>query len=501
MPPDTRERENIPASFPSDPEQPTPQSMPPVVLVMPAPSPEVVARESEQAAVEAGMPELSARVVVREAEQALVEAGIPALSAEVVARESERAAVEIVIPDDLLIQLLELSDRFVCAIEMATFLAMMRIGGAQLFLSFKHELDAGMLDSLQKLAQTCRDELEFVSLLYALGSPSEKHAHLQAPAWATSFLACCLQVYNVEHERERLLAVVTKNKREQRMLDFNLLDRVRIVLLSHLSAENGTDEAALLAAVSVKPEWQQWSQQTPHTPIELAKIISLHTRTRTGSLVENIMSWHFPMEPDQPPATNYSWMETMSRYQKAVVPELLGYGGSEQARIDGREVDVKALALLHAGDLITVEVTGVQEYGVFVKAESGIEGLIRKSKIWGSPENVSDYFNKGDIITASILDIDMRRSRLELSTQPPAYDPLLKYSPGDTPMGKITRFLYYGMIVEIELGVKGLIHNNDMRQPISKMQDRYRVGSEIEVLVISVEMEKRHLSLADADQL
>jgi small subunit ribosomal protein S1 len=113
------------------------------------------------------------------------------------------------------------------------------------------------------------------------------------------------------------------------------------------------------------------------------------------------------------------------------------------------------------GDVVEGEVTGVVDFGVFVKMEEGFEGLIHISEMdWSLVENPRDLYKVGDRIKAKIIEI--KDDKVSLSIKALKRNPWLdaegKYKRGDVVKGVVIKYNKHGALVSIEEGVAGLVH-------------------------------------------
>ncbi|MEA1929684.1 MAG: S1 RNA-binding domain-containing protein [Patescibacteria group bacterium] len=113
------------------------------------------------------------------------------------------------------------------------------------------------------------------------------------------------------------------------------------------------------------------------------------------------------------------------------------------------------------GDVVEGEVTGVVDFGVFVKIEEGFEGLVHISEVdWSLVENLREMFHPGDKIKAKIIEV--KDDKVSLSVKALKRNPWLdaegKYKKGDTVKGVVIRHNKHGALVSIEEGVAGLVH-------------------------------------------
>jgi small subunit ribosomal protein S1 len=121
----------------------------------------------------------------------------------------------------------------------------------------------------------------------------------------------------------------------------------------------------------------------------------------------------------------------------------------------------KAVAKYSVGDVIEGSITGVVDFGIFVKIEEGLEGLVHISEIdWGLVEHPRDFFTVGQTIKAKIIEI--KDDKISLSVKSLKENPWSrakdKYKKDETVNGVVIKFNKYGALVSVEEGVAGLIH-------------------------------------------
>ena len=116
------------------------------------------------------------------------------------------------------------------------------------------------------------------------------------------------------------------------------------------------------------------------------------------------------------------------------------------------------------GDEVEGVVTGVVEFGIFVKLEDGVEGLVHKSEIdWGLVEDTKQHAKVGDRVRAKIIEIKDGKISLSLKAlkENPWKEAAQKYKKGDIVDGVVIKFNKHGALVSIEEGVAGLVHVSD----------------------------------------
>ncbi|MDD3940367.1 MAG: S1 RNA-binding domain-containing protein [Candidatus Pacebacteria bacterium] len=173
-----------------------------------------------------------------------------------------------------------------------------------------------------------------------------------------------------------------------------------------------------------------------------------------------------------------------------------------KAREEGLK-DIKTLTKIVAkynlGDQLEGVVTGVVDFGIFVKIDNEIEGLIHKSEIdWGLVENTKDYAKIGDTVKVEVIEI--KDNKISLSMKKLKENPWnaasKKYKKGDTVNGVVIRFNKHGALASIEEGVAGLVHISDFENE-EKMKEELSLGKiyNFEITLFDGKEEKMTLKL------
>jgi len=160
-------------------------------------------------------------------------------------------------------------------------------------------------------------------------------------------------------------------------------------------------------------------------------------------------------------------------------------------------------ASIKEGDKVKGKVAVLADYGAFIEVASGVEGLIHVSEMsWGSHlRSAQDFFNVGDSVDAVILSIDREERKMSLGvkqlTPDPWTDITAKYTQGSVHKGKVRNFTNFGVFLELEEGIDGLVHISDLSwtKKIKHPSEFTSVGSELEVQVLDIDVENRRLSL------
>lgn len=160
------------------------------------------------------------------------------------------------------------------------------------------------------------------------------------------------------------------------------------------------------------------------------------------------------------------------------------------------------------GSVVTGEVTKVTDFGVFVKLEEGVEGLVHVSEIsWDHVDHPSDMLSEGDEVQAEVLEVNKDNRRISLSMKQVQRDPWHEfqeqYSVGATVTGEITELKDFGAFIQITNDIEGLIHVSEITEKqISTPEDALTTGEEVEAKIIGINDEKQQvrLSIRDLEQ-
>jgi len=156
---------------------------------------------------------------------------------------------------------------------------------------------------------------------------------------------------------------------------------------------------------------------------------------------------------------------------------------------------------LDEGDTITVTVSNIENYGVFVDLGNDIEGFLHISEItWNkNVKNPNDYLEVGQEIDVEVIEINSKTHKLRVSLKrllPKPFDEFMKnYNEGDVVTGTVTSLTDFGAFVRID-GVEGLLHNQDISwDKNTKAKDVLKSGEEVEVKIAKINSEDQKISL------
>ena len=156
------------------------------------------------------------------------------------------------------------------------------------------------------------------------------------------------------------------------------------------------------------------------------------------------------------------------------------------------------------GTIIDGTIRNLANYGVFVEIEPGIDGLLHVSDIsWTEKiSHPNEKFKKGDPVKCVVLDIDREKQRVGLGLKQLSEDPWLHaipdaYKPGMVVHGTATKITNFGVFVELEEGLEGLLHISELADhKVESPQDVVKAGDKVDVKILRVDIEERKIGLS-----
>ena len=156
------------------------------------------------------------------------------------------------------------------------------------------------------------------------------------------------------------------------------------------------------------------------------------------------------------------------------------------------------------GSVVSGKVRNIANYGAFVEIEEGIDGLLHVSDLsWtkkiGHP---SEVLKKGEDVQAVVLSVDQEKQRIALGLKQMQEDPWVSviptnYRPGMVVRGHVTKIANFGVFVELEPGLEGLLHISEISdQKVEKPEDMLKVNQEVEVKILRVDGDERKIGLS-----
>ncbi|GIW39614.1 MAG: 30S ribosomal protein S1 [Candidatus Binatia bacterium] len=155
------------------------------------------------------------------------------------------------------------------------------------------------------------------------------------------------------------------------------------------------------------------------------------------------------------------------------------------------------------GSRVTGVVKNVTDFGIFVGLEEGIDGLVHVSDMHWTKKirHPSELYKKGDVVEAVVLEIDPENERVSLGIKQLKPDPWKvaaeRYPVGSRVKGKVTSVADFGVFVELDEGIEGLIHVSQLStERIEKPHDHFRPGQEVEAEVTNIDPSEHKISLS-----
>lgn len=202
--------------------------------------------------------------------------------------------------------------------------------------------------------------------------------------------------------------------------------------------------------------------------------------------------------PEEYMATKYTF--TVAKLNKARRNLILSRREVVQRERD--QVRDKLWAELEKGQTREGTVKGITDFGAFIDL-GGVDGLLHITDMsWTRINHPSEIVSIGDRIKILILDYDRAGSKVSLGlkqiTSNPWDDIYEKYPTGTKTKGRVVNVMPYGVFVEIEKGIEGLLHSSEItwQKKLVNPQEMFKVGDEIEVQIINVDKDSKRISLS-----
>jgi len=155
------------------------------------------------------------------------------------------------------------------------------------------------------------------------------------------------------------------------------------------------------------------------------------------------------------------------------------------------------------GTIIEGQVKNITDFGIFVGVDEGIDGLVHISDLsWTKRiKHPSEVYKKGDLVKAVVLNIDRDNERFSLGLKQLSSDPWetvpVRYPRGTIVHGKVTSVTDFGIFIELEEGIEGLIHVSELsKEKIDSPKDFAQVGADLEAAVLQVDTVERKIALS-----
>ena len=173
-----------------------------------------------------------------------------------------------------------------------------------------------------------------------------------------------------------------------------------------------------------------------------------------------------------------------------------------------KQIDVNPWDLVEQkyppGTIIDGMVRNLANYGAFIQIEPGIDGLLHVSDMSWTEKiaHPNEKFKKGDMVKCVVLDIDREKQRVGLGVKQLTEDPWLHaipdaYQPGMVVHGAVTKITNFGVFVELEPGLEGLLHISELSdQKVENPQDVVKPGDQLDVKILRVDTGERKIGLS-----
>lgn len=150
---------------------------------------------------------------------------------------------------------------------------------------------------------------------------------------------------------------------------------------------------------------------------------------------------------------------------------------------------------IQVGSILRGRIVNIEDYGVFLEIQSGIEGLLRVTEVtWANQGiNMHEYFEIDQIIQVKIIHIDYEIPEISLSIKQLSKDPWTdieqRYPIGSRHIGQVKKLTSYGIFVELSYGVGGMICNSGLSEII-------KIGQDLKVVILEIDQRNRKLYLS-----
>ncbi len=175
---------------------------------------------------------------------------------------------------------------------------------------------------------------------------------------------------------------------------------------------------------------------------------------------------------------------------------------SEKDGGSSKESKDVVLGTYTVGDEVEGTVTGVVEFGIFIKLPDGVEGLVHKSEIdWGLVEDTKAHARVGEKVKAKIIEVKDNKISLSLKAlkENPWKEAAKKYKKGDEVAGVVIKFNKHGALVSIEEGVAGLVHVSDFGDE-AKLRTELTLGKSYKFSITLFDANEERMTLTYGDK-
>jgi small subunit ribosomal protein S1 len=274
-----------------------------------------------------------------------------------------------------------------------------------------------------------------------------------------------------------------------------------------LSIDKEKEKIALGLKQKEASPWENIEQRYPVGSVHEAEVVNIMSYGAFCKLQEGVEGLVHISEMSWTKRINHpSEVVTQGQHVKAKVLEI--NKDKQEISLGMKQVEEnpweRVAEKYPPGSVVEGKVRNIANYGAFVEIEEGIDGLLHVSDLsWtkkiGHP---SEVLKKSESIRAVVLSVDQEKQRIALGLKQMQEDPWTtvipaNYQPGMVVKGHVTKIANFGVFVELEPGLEGLLHISEISdQKVEKPEDMLKVGQELEVKILRVDSEERKIGLS-----
>src|ERR1700677_902305 len=274
-----------------------------------------------------------------------------------------------------------------------------------------------------------------------------------------------------------------------------------------LSIDKDKEKIALGLKQREASPWENIEQKYPVGSVHEAEVVNIMSYGAFCKLQEGVEGLVHISEMSWTKRINHP-SEVVTQGQKVKVKVLEINKDKQEISLGMKQVEEnpweRVAEKYPPGSVVEGKVRNIANYGAFVEIEEGIDGLLHVSDLsWtkkiGHP---SEVLKKGESIKAVVLAVDQEKQRIALGLKQMQEDPWTtvipaNYRPGMVVKGHVTKIANFGVFVELEPGLEGLLHISEISdQKVEKPEDMLKVGQELEVKILRVDSEERKIGLS-----
>ena len=274
-----------------------------------------------------------------------------------------------------------------------------------------------------------------------------------------------------------------------------------------LSIDKDKEKIALGLKQKDASPWENIEQKYPVGSVHEASVVNIMSYGAFCKLEEGVEGLVHISEMSWTKRINHP-SEVVTQDQKVKVKVLEINKDKQEISLGMKQVEEnpweRVAEKYPPGSVVEGKVRNIANYGAFVEIEEGIDGLLHVSDLsWtkkiGHP---SEVLKKSENVRAVVLSVDQEKQRIALGLKQMQEDPWTtvipaNYRPGMVVKGHVTKIANFGVFVELEPGLEGLLHISEISdQKIEKPEDQLKVGQEVEVKILRVDSDERKIGLS-----